>query len=100
MKNQKLPVTDSIEELARFWDTHDVTDYLDQLEEVTEPIFAGDATSFSLPPELVARAAFLARVHRAGGIEAWLSRIIRERIELEEVAFAAAKRELASSARK
>ena len=39
MKSQKLPVTDSIEELARFWDTHDVTDYLDELEEVTEPIF-------------------------------------------------------------
>lgn len=39
MKSQKLPVTDSIEELAHFWDTHDVTDYLDQLEGVTEPIF-------------------------------------------------------------
>lgn len=39
MKNQKLPVTDSIEELAHFWDTHDVTDYLDELEEVTEPVF-------------------------------------------------------------
>jgi len=39
MKKQKLPVTDSIEELARFWDTHDVTDYLDELEEVTEPVF-------------------------------------------------------------
>lgn len=55
-----------------------------------------DAAHFSLPPELAARAAFLARVHRAGGIEAWLARIIRERIELEEVAFAAAKRELAA----
>lgn len=39
MKTRKLPVTDSIEELARFWDTHDVTDYLDELEEVTETIF-------------------------------------------------------------
>ena len=39
MKNQKLPVTDSIEELARFWDTHDATDYWDEFEEVTEPIF-------------------------------------------------------------
>lgn len=41
MKKQKLPDTDSIEELARFWDTHDVTDFEDQLEEVTEPLFEG-----------------------------------------------------------
>ena len=60
----------------------------------------GDAARFSLPPELAARAAFLARIHRAGGIEAWLSRIIRERIELEEGAFAAAKRELATRSSK
>jgi hypothetical protein len=35
----KLPQTDSIEELARFWDTHDLTAFEDQLEEVTEPVF-------------------------------------------------------------
>ena len=35
----RLPETDSIEELARFWDTHDLTDFEDELEEVTEPIF-------------------------------------------------------------
>ena len=29
----------SIEELAEFWDTHDATDYWDELEEVREPIF-------------------------------------------------------------
>ena len=34
-----IPTTDSIEELARFWDTHDLTDLEDQLEEVSEPIF-------------------------------------------------------------
>jgi hypothetical protein len=39
MKAQKLPQTDSIAELARFWDTHDLTDFEDQLEEVTEPVF-------------------------------------------------------------
>jgi predicted DNA binding CopG/RHH family protein len=37
--NQKIPKTDSIEELARFWDVHDLTDFEDQLEEVTEPVF-------------------------------------------------------------
>jgi predicted DNA binding CopG/RHH family protein len=39
MNTPKIPRTDSIEELARFWDTHDLTDFEDELEEVTEPIF-------------------------------------------------------------
>ena len=39
MKTQKIPETDSIEELARFWDTHDLADFEDQLEEVSEPVF-------------------------------------------------------------
>ena len=34
-----LPQTDSIEELARFWDDHDLTDFEEELEEVTEVIF-------------------------------------------------------------
>lgn len=52
------------------------------------------AGSFSIPPELAERAAFLARVHRAGGIEEWLTKVIRERIELEEGVYTAVKREL------
>ena len=39
MKRMKIPQTDSIEELARFWDTHDLTEFEDQLKEVTEPVF-------------------------------------------------------------
>lgn len=35
----RLPTTDSIRELASFWDTHDLTDFDDQLVEVTEPVF-------------------------------------------------------------
>lgn len=34
-----IPQTDSIEELAHFWDTHDVIDFADELEEVTTPVF-------------------------------------------------------------
>ena len=34
-----IPRTDSIQELAQFWDTHDLTDFDGQLEEVTEPVF-------------------------------------------------------------
>ncbi len=32
-----------IEELARFWDTHDLTDLEDELEEVTEPVFGRES---------------------------------------------------------
>ncbi|GAB4197614.1 MAG: hypothetical protein Fur006_46440 [Coleofasciculaceae cyanobacterium] len=39
MNSQKIPQTDSIQELAQFWDTHDLTDFEDQLEEVTQPVF-------------------------------------------------------------
>ena len=35
----KLPKIDSVEELAEFWDTHDLTDFEEELEEVTEPVF-------------------------------------------------------------
>ena len=39
MKTEALPQTDSIQELAQFWDTHDVTAFEDELEEVREPVF-------------------------------------------------------------
>jgi hypothetical protein len=39
MKEPKLPKTDSIQELAEFWGSHDLTDFEDELEEVTEPVF-------------------------------------------------------------
>ena len=39
MRTEALPKTDSIQELAQFWDTHDLTDFEDELTEVTEPIF-------------------------------------------------------------
>jgi hypothetical protein len=35
----RIPTTDSIQELADFWDTHSVTDFDDQIEEVSEPVF-------------------------------------------------------------
>jgi CopG antitoxin of type II toxin-antitoxin system len=39
MKASKLPETDSIAELARFWDTHNLTNFEDHMEEVTAPVF-------------------------------------------------------------
>ncbi len=34
-----IPQTDSIQELAKFWDSHDLTDFESELVEVTEPVF-------------------------------------------------------------
>ena len=45
------------------------------------------STALFLPADLAARAAFLAKLHREKNVEKWLSRIIKERVELEEVAF-------------
>jgi hypothetical protein len=50
--------------------------------------------SVSIPAELAARVAFLAQLHRERNAEDWLARIIKERVELEEVAFLEAKREM------
>lgn len=56
----------------------------------------GKSGSFAIPADLAERAAFLARLHHASGVEEWLNRVIRERIEIEEVAYAAVKREIKS----
>lgn len=39
MNSNKLPKNNSIEELADFWDTHYLTEFEDQLEEVKDPVF-------------------------------------------------------------
>jgi hypothetical protein len=53
MSKTKLPSTDSIEALAKFWNTHDLTDFEKDLEAVTEPIFVrakGTSLSIRLQP--------------------------------------------------
>jgi len=52
MKRQGMPKVGSIQELARFWDTHDLTDFEPALEEVGEPVFVrskGASLSVDLP---------------------------------------------------
>jgi hypothetical protein len=64
----KLPRFDSIDELARFWDTHDLTEFEDELEEVEEPVFkarAGTAVKIWLTPK---QAAALRRRAKSAGI--------------------------------
>ena len=76
MKSQDLPKTDSIEELARFWDSHDLTELEGNLEEVTEPVFErrrGTALVLRLEPE---QAKAVQKVAKARGIEQ--SELLRE----------------------
>jgi hypothetical protein len=68
VKRAKLPNTDSIQELARFWDTHDVTDFEQVLEEVGEPVFVrpkGASLSVDLPRREIQR---LKRVAKSMGV--------------------------------
>ena len=52
MKRTNIPQTDSIQELAHFWDTHDLTDFEDKLEEVGESVFERQIViSVRLEPE-------------------------------------------------
>ena len=39
MKTPKIPSTEAIQELARFWDVHDLTDFEDVLEEMPASVF-------------------------------------------------------------
>jgi len=36
---RKIPTTDSIQELATFWQHHDLTEFENELEEVSGPVF-------------------------------------------------------------
>ena len=50
-KMSSLPKTDSITELAEFWDKHDITEFEDELEEVKEDVFvSGQDLTIHLPP--------------------------------------------------
>jgi len=53
-------------------------------------------TSVPLPSALATRVAFFARLHREQSMAAWVERIIQERLDLEEAAFAGLKRDLAT----
>ena len=53
MKHKMLPKTDSIEELAKFWETHDLADFEEDLEEADEVVFVrptGTSPTIDLQP--------------------------------------------------
>jgi hypothetical protein len=83
MKNSKLPRTDSIKKLAGFWDGHDLTEFEDELEEVTEPVFVrGTAIKVPLEPrevEAVEQMAQAKGVSREELVRAWVRQKIARR---------------------
>ena len=65
----KIPQTDSVAELARFWDTHELTAFEDELEEVKVPVFergSQNVLRVTLPPD---EAAALHRAAESRGVE-------------------------------
>ena len=69
IRRQRLPDTDSVEELARFWDNHDLTDFGHDLHEVSEPVFVrakGPSLSIQLQP---AEAQHLKKIARSKGVQ-------------------------------
>lgn len=80
MSPTKLPQTDSIRELAEFWDRHDLTDFESALEEVAEVVFDSRAelTIQLTPADLEA----LQRMAESTGLtdRALIQQWIRERL--------------------
>ena len=70
MSTSRLPQTDSIQELANFWDTHDVTDLESELEEVGERVFERDTDiTIQLPTDDASAVRAMARSRGVGESE-------------------------------
>ena len=83
MKTPKIPRTDSIAELARFWDTHDLTEFEDELEEVHEPVFerrAEETVTIHLPAAEVEAVKRLAKA-KGMGHKALIQEWVREKLQ-------------------
>jgi hypothetical protein len=74
MGTEQIPQTDSIDELAKFWQTHDLTDFEEELNEPAEPVFGHVATVKLRLPSGEADA--VARIAAPRGIEP--AELIRE----------------------
>ena len=72
---QKIPRTDSIQELAQFWDVHDLTDFEEQLEEVSGTVFERSTVKIHLESdevETIRKLASLKGVSHANLIREWI----------------------------
>ena len=83
MNTPKIPHSDSIAELARFWDTHDLTDFEDEIEEVLDPVFerrTEEAVTLHLPAAEVEAVKRLAKA-KGMGHTALIQEWVREKLQ-------------------
>jgi len=84
MKSPRLPKTDSIQELASFWDAHDLTEFENALEEVPESVFArkkGTSVRIVLPPREIQHVRRIARskgVNETAVLREWILERLHE----------------------
>ncbi len=82
-----LPVTDSVRELAEFWDTHDVTDFDAELEAVDQPVLARDEIHAITIPLAADQVEEVGRLAEAAGttpehlLRRWVTRKLDARTE-------------------
>jgi predicted DNA binding CopG/RHH family protein len=83
MKKSKLSKTDSIDELAKFWDHYDLTDFEAELEELTQPVFVRrDEIQVRLPARDAAAVRKLAQAHGVSEeelVRSWIAEHITPR---------------------
>ena len=88
LRKRRLPNTDSIEELARFWDTHDLTDFEEELEEASTPVFVHrkrEVLNIDLKPVEAQRLKRIARsmgVNESSVVRRWILKGLNESSEL------------------
>lgn len=68
-RKANIPDTDSIEEMARFWDTHDATDFDDEFEEVTEPVFERKRSTMMVVPLEPKEVEAVEKIAKAKGLD-------------------------------
>jgi len=70
MSTSRLPQKNSIQELANFWDSHDVTEFEAELEEVDERVFVRDTNiTIHLPADDANAVRAMARSRGVGDSE-------------------------------
>jgi hypothetical protein len=100
---QGLPDTDSIEELASFWDNHDLTDFEKNLEETKEPVFMpakGTSLRIDLPPSDAQRLKTFARSRGLDETALLRQWIVEKLNEVSEAGRQGSKEPLRQSVRK
>jgi hypothetical protein len=81
MRKMTLPQTDSIEELAAYWDAHDITDHEEELEEIADAFEKKTVVQVPLDTEQAESAGKIAKaqgITLPALIQQWVGEHIRQ----------------------